>query len=239
MGLSASRASGVGNNLKHCTLWKADRSPACRAVMMALDALDLNINEVDVNMDKGEHRSPEMIVMNPLQTLPILKDRNLILNDSNAIATYMATRYWSPHASKLLPSDPGARAMIDQFMFFNSNVLYPRYKEAAHPILYKNCRYVPPNTMCDIQCAYADLEKMLQGRMFIGGSSPSMGDIMLIATVSTLNILVPIDQIEFPRVSSWVHRMSEEMFYTTANKKGLCEFARRLGELTGVQSTKD
>lgn len=48
---------------RHCTLWKADRSPACRAVMMALDALDLNITEVDVNMDKGEHRSPEMIMV--------------------------------------------------------------------------------------------------------------------------------------------------------------------------------
>lgn len=31
--------------------------------MMALDALDLNITEVDVNMDKGEHRSPEMIMV--------------------------------------------------------------------------------------------------------------------------------------------------------------------------------
>lgn len=50
---------------------------------------------------------------------------------SHAIATYMATRYWSPNAGKLLPSDPGSRALIDQFMFFNSNVLYPRYKEAA------------------------------------------------------------------------------------------------------------
>lgn len=31
--------------------------------MMALDALNLSITEVDVNMDKGEHRGPELAVV--------------------------------------------------------------------------------------------------------------------------------------------------------------------------------
>lgn len=48
---------------RNVTLWKTDRSPACRAVMMALDAMNLSINEVDVNMDRGEHRTPEMMMV--------------------------------------------------------------------------------------------------------------------------------------------------------------------------------
>lgn len=48
---------------RNVTLWKSDRSPACRAVMMALDAMSLSVNEVDVNMDRGEHRTPEMLMV--------------------------------------------------------------------------------------------------------------------------------------------------------------------------------
>lgn len=35
--------------------------------MMALDAMNLSITEVDVNMDKGEHRSPELAVVSFLE----------------------------------------------------------------------------------------------------------------------------------------------------------------------------
>ncbi|XP_063628806.1 glutathione S-transferase 1-like isoform X1 [Cydia splendana] len=215
--------------LKHCTLWKADRSPACRAVMMALDAMNIDVREVDVNLDKGEHRSAEITAMNPRQTLPILKDKDLVLSDSNAIATYMASRYGSNAANMLLPADPGGRALVEQYMHFNSSVLYPQYKAASNPILYQNCRVIAMPTFCEIHCAYYDMEHMLADRpWFNRGNWPSMGDIMLAATVSTLHILVPIQKKKYPKLASWLFRMSERNFYITANKNGLAEFAKRI-----------
>ncbi|XP_028158016.1 glutathione S-transferase 1-like isoform X2 [Ostrinia furnacalis] len=211
---------------RHCTLWKTDRSPPCRAVMMALDAMNLSITEVDVNMDKGEHRGPELSIYNPLQTLPIFKDKELILSDSHAITSYLATRYCS--AGKFLPKDAGGRAIIDQLMHYDSGILYPRFRAAAYPILYENCRFVMPQQVCEIECAYRDLECMLVGRTWLGGSWPTLGDITIAATLSTLNVLVPIDKLRYPRLSSWLYRMSEEIYYITANKKGLGEFSRRI-----------
>ncbi|XP_059046565.1 glutathione S-transferase 1-like isoform X2 [Achroia grisella] len=194
--------------------------------MMALDAMNLSITEVDLNMDKGEHRTPEMVTMNPLQTLPIFKDRELVLYDSQAITTYLASRY--NNCGRLLPLDPGGRAIVDQLLHFNSGILYPLYRSAAHPILYDNCNFVMPQQVCNIQCAYRDLECMLVGRTWLGGSWPTLGDISIAATISTLQILVPIDKLKYPRLSSWLYRMSEELFYITANKKGLGEFSRRI-----------
>lgn len=49
---------------RHCTLWKADRSPACRSVMMALDAMDISLTEVDLNMDKAEHTVSDIAAVN-------------------------------------------------------------------------------------------------------------------------------------------------------------------------------
>ncbi|KAJ0174368.1 hypothetical protein K1T71_010514 [Dendrolimus kikuchii] len=225
MGTTGSKTVAA-SSLKHCTLWKADRSPASRAVMMALDSLSLSITEVDLNLDKGEHRAPEIIMMNPLQTLPILKDRELVLHDSHAINAYLATRYCN--SGRLLPKDPGGRALIDQLLHYNSSILYPRFRAASNPILYENCNFVMPQQVSDIERSYADLENMLSGRNWFGGCWPTLADISLGATVSTLNILVPVDKLRFPRISSWLYRLSEEVFYITANKKGLQEFSRRI-----------
>ncbi|XP_053614951.1 glutathione S-transferase 1-like isoform X2 [Plodia interpunctella] len=226
MGASGS-TSVLTTTLKHCTLFKTDRSPACRAVMMALDAMNLSITEVDVNMDKGEHRYPEMLVMNPLQTLPIFKDRELVICDSHAINTYLASRY--NETGRLYPKDAGGRALIEQLLHYDSGVVYPKYRAASYPVLYDKCSSVLPEHACEVECTYRELENMLVGRQYLGGCWVTLGDISVAATVSTLNILVPIDKLNYPRLSSWLHRMSEEIFYITANKKGLGEFTRRIG----------
>ncbi|XP_072942790.1 glutathione S-transferase 1-like isoform X2 [Epargyreus clarus] len=194
--------------------------------MMALDAMNISVTEVDLDIDKAEHRAAEIAVMNPLQTLPIFKDRELVLCDSHAISTYLASRYCC--MDNILPRDPGGRALVDQLMFYNGGVLHPRYCAAAYPILYENCRFVMPQQLCDIESAYMDLESMLCGRTWFGGSWITLADVALTATVSTMNVLVPIDKKRYPRLSTWLFRMSDEMFYVTANKKGLEEFTKRI-----------
>lgn len=233
MGLSASKKLSSG--LKHCTLWKADRSPACRAVMMSLDAMNLSVTEVDINIDKEEHKTPQMLSLNPLQTLPVFKDRELVLCDSHAICTYLAGRYCD--SGRLLPKDPGGRSIVDQHMHYNSGILYPRFRAAAYPILYGNCKYLNAQQIMDIECTYYDLECMLVGKCWFGGSWATLSDIIFASSVSTLNILVPVDKYKFPRLSGWLYRVSEELFYVTANKKGLCEFTKRIGELPQVQKS--
>ncbi|XP_049877423.1 glutathione S-transferase 1-like isoform X2 [Pectinophora gossypiella] len=236
MGASGSKKT-VETAMKHCTLWKADRSPACRAVMMALDAMNLSLNEVDVNMDKEQHKSSKL-AMNSLQTLPILKDRQLILCDSHAINTYLVRRYCD--SGRLLPKDPAGRSLIEQMLHYNSGVLYPKYRAAAYPILYDDCRYVMPQHVCEIESAYAELESMLVGRTWFGSCSwPMLSDICICATVSTLNVMVPIDKTRYPRLSSWLYRMSEEMFYLTANAKGLGEFSKIIDCGHVVEEEKD
>ncbi|CAK1550265.1 unnamed protein product [Leptosia nina] len=221
--------------LKHCTLWKADRSPSCRAVMMGLDAMNISITEVDVDIDKAEHRAQDIVAMNPFQTLPIFKDRELILTDSHSINTYLAARYHN--CNKLLPRDPGGRAVVDQLLLYNCGVLQPRYRAAADPILYENCRFVLPDQIYEIESSYSDLDGILSGRPWLTGSLMTLADISIAATVSTMNILVPVDKKKFPNLIRWMYTMSEESFYSTANDKGLEEFARRIGKFLNVETS--
>ncbi|XP_050352691.1 glutathione S-transferase 1-like [Nymphalis io] len=236
MGIASSKT--LSTTLHNCTLWKVDRSPACRSVMMALDAMNLSLTEVDVDIDKDEHNLPEIVAMNPFKTLPILKDRELILRDSHAINSYLALRY--DESDKILPQDPAGRSLVDQMLHYDSGILQPRYYVSVYPILYENCRYVMPQPIEDIEKSYQDLETMLTGHSWFSGSWLTLGDITAAATVSTTNVLVPIDKQRFPLLSNWLYRMSEQSFFVTANKKGLNEFTNRIdtGKISGLNEFK-
>ncbi|XP_052743652.1 glutathione S-transferase 1-like [Bicyclus anynana] len=206
--------------------------------MMGLDAMNISLTEVDVDMDQAEHRSPEIVAMNPLQTLPILKDKELILYDSHAITMYIASLYCED--TKLLPSNPASRALIDQLFHYDGGILYPHYRSCAYPILYENCRFVMPQQTKEVEYAYQELETLLKGRSWFSGTYMSLADIAIVATVSTLNVLVPVNKERYPVLFSWMFRMSQKPFYTTGNLKGLNEFTKRIdtGNVKDLQELK-
>lgn len=50
-----------------------------------------------------------------------------------------------------------------------------------------------PQQVSDIECSYNEMEIMLGEHTWFGGTWPTLSDITLVATVSTLNVMVPID----------------------------------------------
>lgn len=51
-----------------------------------------------------------------------------------------------------------------------------------------------PQQIIDIEAAYADLDAMLAGREWFGGAWVTLSDIVFASTISTLNVLVPVDK---------------------------------------------
>lgn len=54
-----------------------------------------------------------------------------------------------------------------------------------------------PQHATDIECAYNDIECMLASKEWLGGSWPTLADICIGATASTLHVLVPIDRLRY------------------------------------------
>lgn len=57
-----------------------------------------------------------------------------------------------------------------------------------------------PHQIIEIEAAYTDLEKMLMARTWFGGSWATLSDIVFASTVSTLNIMVPIDRAKWVKL---------------------------------------
>ncbi len=68
-------------------------SPSCYKVrlMAALIGVKLELRPVDFHPGL-EHRSPDLLALNPAGSIPILEDGDLILSESSAILVYLAAK---------------------------------------------------------------------------------------------------------------------------------------------------
>lgn len=85
----------------------------CYKVKLLLTQLDLPYEWVDVDMLKGETRTPEFLARNPNGRVPVLEiEPGLHLAESNAILCYLAD------GTPFLPDDRLQRAFVMQWLFF-------------------------------------------------------------------------------------------------------------------------
>ena len=96
-----------------CTVYGTAASGNCHKVRMALDILGEPYEWREIDVLKGESRTPEFLAMNPNGKVPVLAiDGATFLPESNAILWYLG------EGTKLVPDDRLARARVLQWMFF-------------------------------------------------------------------------------------------------------------------------
>lgn len=117
-------------------LYGFERSPPVRACLMTLKCLKIPFEFKNVDVTKREHLSPEFMKMNPLHTVPLLKDGELFLTDSHVICTYLVQKYGTDKDQTLYPDELTKRSLIDQRLYFDLGVLFVRMKAVTVGILF-------------------------------------------------------------------------------------------------------
>jgi len=77
-----------------------------------LSLLDLEHENITVDLPAGAHKQDSYLEMNPLGQVPVLVDGDLVIRDSAAIITYLATRY----GPDWYPRDPDSVARIQEWL---------------------------------------------------------------------------------------------------------------------------
>jgi glutathione S-transferase len=87
-------------------LYEFPLSGNCHKVRLMLGLLGLNYKSVTIDAAKRAHKSPEFLAMNPLGQVPVLKDGNTVIRDSQAILIYLANQYggekWWPKTAEAI-----------------------------------------------------------------------------------------------------------------------------------------
>uniref|UniRef100_A0A0K8TVK6 Glutathione-S-transferase n=1 Tax=Epiphyas postvittana TaxID=65032 RepID=A0A0K8TVK6_EPIPO len=202
-------------------LYKMDTSPPVRACMMLCDLLNVPVEMIEVDLFKGEHMNPDFVKKNPLHTVPVLEDGDLILQDSHAILMYLAGVY--DKQNSLYPKDLKQRALVDQKLFFNISILFMRLRNISYPLLMEQVKPTE-NRFKDLDEAYGFLELFLSHTKYLAGSNMTIADIAAYATTSSLGFLLELDGHKYPKLQAWMKEMEQLPCATKYNAPGVQKY---------------
>lgn len=97
-------------------LYHHSLSPSSRAALLTIRNVDLDeyeVRNIDINVD--EQYTVDYLKINPSHQVPVYVDDGFILNESRAIACYLASS-----VQKFYPTDLKKRALVDSRLYFDA-----------------------------------------------------------------------------------------------------------------------
>lgn len=146
---------------------------AHRVVLFAAIAgIDHQVIEVD--LAKGEQRTPNFLALNPAGQVPVIEDGDVVISDSNAILVYLARKY----APAFIPSDPVQEAEMQKMLTLAAGD--QAFGPAAARLVNLFKAPLPMEYCHAVSARYlAKLEAHLDGHDFVVGDQPTIADIAL------------------------------------------------------------
>ncbi|XP_075867580.1 glutathione S-transferase A-like [Nelusetta ayraudi] len=194
-------------------LWGAGSSP-CWRVMITLEEKNLQgYNQKRFYFEKMEHKSAEVMAMNPRSQLPAFKHGDKILNESYAAILYLEDQFKS-QGNKLIPDPPAEKAMMYQRMM-EGNTFQQKLAEA----LYYNY-LVPEGEMHDSalkrrqEALTAEL-KLWDGYMkkvgdgYMAGKSFSLADAAIFPIFAYVFYYCPQCEARYPNMAAYYNRLKD------------------------------
>lgn len=200
------------------TLYSMRRSGNCYKVRLALAQLDIAYELVEIDILKGETRTPEFLAMNPSGHVPLLEiapDRHIA--ESNAILWYVAGH------TPLVPDDRVERAEVLQWMFFEQHSLEPSIGAAYFWLtLVKGGRDLQQHALEDWMQeghrALGVMERHLARRDFFAAGRYTIADIAVYA-YTHLAHQCDFDLAPFPAIRAWLRRVADQPGHVTMDQE--------------------
>jgi len=178
-------------------------------VRLLLAKLGRPFELVDVDLFRGDNRTPEFLMKNPEGRVPLLElPGGRFLAESNAILFYLAD------GTRFLPAEPFARAEVLRWMFFEQHSHEPAIAAARFWLkLVRGGRELRTHDIDRwLEEGYAALrvmERHLSRRPFFVDGAPTIADIALYAHTHVAEE-GEFDLGAFPAVRAWLARVSAE-----------------------------
>ncbi|MGI2259301.1 glutathione S-transferase family protein [Shewanella sp. GXUN23E] len=200
------------------TLYGIPRSRSLR-VSWVLEELKLDWQYRYINMSKGENREPAYLAVNPSGKVPALKDGELVMTESAAIAMYLAEKYGN---GQLLPA-PGTAASArhhEWISFITTELEQPLWTMGKHkfalPEAYRHKEFLPV-AVYEFDKAAQLAEARLPETPFLLGNELSVADILL---AHTLLWATRFEQLLPPKLKDYMQRLTRrEAMITALNKE--------------------
>jgi len=176
-------------------------------VRLLLRQLGLAFERVELDILKGETRTPGFLAINPNGRIPVL-----VLDDGRALAESDAILWYLSDGTRFLPLDAFERAQVLQWMFFEQYSHEPYIAVARfwhHAGLAAQKASLLPEKMERGYAALAVMEGHLKDRGFFVGDRYGIADIALYAYTHVAHE-GGFELGRFPAIRSWLERVRSQ-----------------------------
>ncbi len=184
-------------------------------VMWLLAELGTDYTHIEKGGSFGGLDDEDFKQMTPFGLVPVLKDGDFTVSESNAILRYLAQT--QPGGEAFYPADPQIRATIDMWMDFGSQSLYPEFIKIFSQIV----RTPPKDRKMNVvsiatrrfQVCTRLIGGLLEDRPWIAGNNLTLADMATGVYMFRFTTLPVIKRVEQGRVQAWAVRMQGRKAY--------------------------
>jgi glutathione S-transferase len=188
-------------------VWGRANSINVQKVLWTLEELSIPFKRIDAGLDFGVNKSAQYLALNPNGLVPTIDDQGYILWESQAIMRYLVRKSAANQGnSSLYPQQAGAVGLVDQWLEWNSTVIWP----AMRPLFWGWVRLKPEER--DTQALEQSrllmiknltmLEHRLERSRYVAGEEFTLADIPL-ALIAYRWFNIPITRPDFEHVNRW------------------------------------
>ncbi len=189
----------------------------CYKIRLLLTQLSIPFEKIEVDIIKGESRTPEFLAKNSNGRVPVLETKSgQFLAESNAIIFYLS------QGTQFLPQEPFLRAQVLQWLFFEQYSHEPFIATSRFWITYlgKAEEYIEAieQKRAPGYAALAVMEKHLQQYSYFVGEQYTIADIGLFAYTHVAHE-GNFDLTGFPAIQAWIKRVESQPLHISINRK--------------------
>lgn len=165
--------------------------------------------------------SPEFLSLNPNAMVPVIKDDDFVLWESNSIIRYLAARHGGTH---LYPTDPKSRARIDQWIDWQAADLNKSWSYAFMALVRRSAEHQDAKSLADGCRNWSKQMGILNRQLeatgaYVSGSAFSLADIPIGLSVNRW-FETPLQHPDLPAVSAYHERLSQRGGYLRYGRNG-------------------
>lgn len=150
--------------------------------------------------------------------MPLIEEDGVFISDSHAICAYLVNKYGKDDS--LYPKDLVKRALVDSRLHFDSGHMFCRLRMLFEPVIFNNAKSFPEDRINYIRSQYEILNRFVENSPYVCGDDLTIADFCLVATVTSLTEIVPLDPVAHAKVLQWIDRLVKLPYYEQANGAG-------------------
>ena len=191
------------------TLYGRPNSANVRKVRWVCGELGLSYELIEIGRGVAPTDTPNYRALNPNMTIPTLVDGDFVLWESNAIIRYLAAR---ERAEALLPSDPAKRAIVEQWMDWQSAEVWRQVRVLFFALWLKSEMFAKAELIAEATGNCARLMGLLDRQLaatgaHVAGPNFTVADVSLGVVVHRY-LSLPMERPDLPALGAYYRRLA-------------------------------